>query len=73
MSRGAFAVEGGDPNSAASPDAARRPRLLVVGSHVVQYAASAFRQMVLDSRVDLRVAYCSMQGAEAGVDPVWGA
>jgi glycosyltransferase involved in cell wall biosynthesis len=72
MSPGAFAVEGGDPKSAAPLDAARRLRLLVVGSHVVQYASPAFRQMVLDSRVDLKVAYCSMQGAEPGMDPDFG-
>ena len=72
MSQGAFAVEGGDPSSAASPAAARRPRLLIVGSHVVQYSSSAFRRMALDGRVDLTVAYCSMQGAEPGVDPDFG-
>lgn len=72
MSRGAIAVEGGDPNSAVSPDAVRRLRLLVVGSHVVQYAASAFRQLALDSRIELKVAYCSMQGAEPGMDPDFG-
>jgi glycosyltransferase involved in cell wall biosynthesis len=72
MSRGAFVVEGGDPKSAASLDASRRPRLLVVGSHVVQYSSPIFRQMVLDSRIDFLVAYCSMQGAEPGVDPGFG-
>ena len=72
MSQGAFAVEGADPKSAASPGGVRRPRLLVVGSHVVQYAASAFRQMTLDGRLDLTVAYGSMQGAEPGVDPDFG-
>lgn len=72
MSQGAYAVEGGEAKSAAVPEAARRPRLLIVGSHVVQYAASAFRQMALDSRVDGTVAYCSMQGAEPGMDPDFG-
>src|SRR5258708_26336183 len=72
MSQGAFAMEVGDLKSPASLDASRRPRLLVVGSHVVQYASSAFHQMVLDSRIDLLVAYCSMQGAETGVDPGFG-
>jgi glycosyltransferase involved in cell wall biosynthesis len=72
MSQGVFAAEGVGPESAASLDASRRPRLLVVGSHVVQYAASAFRQTALDSRIDLKVAYCSMQGSEPGVDPGFG-
>jgi glycosyltransferase involved in cell wall biosynthesis len=72
MSSGTFALEGGNPSSAAAAAPARRPRLLVVGSHVVQYAASAFRRMTSDGRVDLTVAYCSMQGAEPGVDPDFG-
>ena len=72
MSQGAYAAEGGAAKSAAVPEAARRPRLLIVGSHVVQYAASAFRQMAQDSRVDGTVAYCSMQGAEPGMDPDFG-
>ena len=72
MSRGAFAVEGGDPKSATSLDASRRLRLLVVGSHVVQYSSPIFRLMVLDARIDFLVAYCSMQGAEPGVDPGFG-
>lgn len=63
----------GAPNCAAQqPQADARPRLLVVGSHVVQYSSPIFRQIVLDSRIDLLVAYCSMQGAEAGVDPGFG-
>jgi glycosyltransferase involved in cell wall biosynthesis len=72
MSPGAYAVESGDPSSADSPAVARRPRLLIVGSHVVQYAASAFRQVARDGRLDLTVAYCSLQGAEPGVDPDFG-
>src|ERR1700723_927122 len=49
-----------------------RRRLLVVGSHVVQYSSPVFRQIVLDGRIDLLVAYCSMQGAEPGMDPGFG-
>jgi len=47
-------------------------RLLVVNSHVIQYAAPNLRGLVKDSRVDPLVAYCSMQGAESGVDPHFG-
>ena len=49
-----------------------RRRLLVITSHVVQYSCPVFRQLVLDSRIDLLVAYCSLQGAEVGVDPGFG-
>ncbi len=47
-------------------------RLLVINSHVIQYSSPNFRQLVLDSRIDPMVAYCSMQGAESGVDPEFG-
>jgi glycosyltransferase involved in cell wall biosynthesis len=53
-------------------DASPRRRLLIINSHVIQYSSPNFRQMVLDSRIDPLVAYCSMQGAEAGVDPDFG-
>jgi glycosyltransferase involved in cell wall biosynthesis len=44
----------------------------MVGSHFVQYASPVFRQIATDGRLDLLVAYCSMQGAEAGLDPEFG-
>ena len=47
-------------------------RLLVISSHVVQYSPPIFRQAALDERIGLLVAYCSMQGAEPGVDPGFG-
>jgi glycosyltransferase involved in cell wall biosynthesis len=56
----------------AHPQASSRYRLLVVGSHVVQYSSPVFRQVVLDTRIDLLVVYCSMQGAEPGMDPGFG-
>ena len=49
-----------------------RLRLLLVCSHVVQYASPIFRKMAKDPRFDILVAYCSMQGAESGVDPGFG-
>ena len=49
-----------------------RRRLLMVASHVVQYSSPVFRELVSDARIDLLVAYCSMQGAEPGVDPGFG-
>jgi glycosyltransferase involved in cell wall biosynthesis len=49
-----------------------RRRLLVVSSHVVQYASPMFRKMAKDPRFDILVAYCSMQGADSGIDPGFG-
>jgi len=44
----------------------------MVTSHVVQYASPVFRKIAQDGRIDLEVAYCSMQGAKSGVDPGFG-
>ncbi len=51
----------------------RRYRVLVVASHVVQYAVPVYRQMAIHPQLDLLVAYCSLRGAEAGHDPEFGA
>jgi glycosyltransferase involved in cell wall biosynthesis len=61
-----------DTKAAPLPQRRARHSLLVVGSHVVQYSSPVFRQIVLDSRVELMVVYCSMQGAEPGMDPGFG-
>lgn len=63
-----------------SPDDVTRPeesncirkRLLVVAPLVVQYSDPLFREMAQPSRLDLLVAYCSMQGVDSGVDPGFG-
>src|SRR5438067_509076 len=47
-------------------------RVLLVCSHPVQYAAPVFRRMAQHPRLDIQVAYCSLQGAEAGLDPGFG-
>lgn len=44
----------------------------MVASHPVQYMAPVLRRMANHSRIELRVAYCSMRGAEGGVDPEFG-
>lgn len=49
-----------------------RFRVLVVASHPVQYMAPLLRRMARHPRLDLRVAYCSLRGAEAAVDPDFG-
>lgn len=47
-------------------------RVLVVSSHPVQYAAPLYRRYTADPRIDVTVAYCSLQGAVAGLDPEFG-
>jgi len=49
-----------------------RRRLLVVVSHVVQYSSPIFQKLAQDPRFEILVAYCSMQGAKAGMDPGFG-
>jgi glycosyltransferase involved in cell wall biosynthesis len=51
---------------------AARRRLLLVGSHVVQYSSPIFKKLAQDPRLEILVAYCSMQGAEARIDPEFG-
>lgn len=46
-----------------------RFRVLAIATHPVQYMAPIFRRMAADPSLDLRVAYCSLRGAEAGYDP----
>jgi len=51
----------------------RRYRVLVVASHPVQYMAPIFRRMAVHPALDLQVVYCTLRGAEAGLDPEFGA
>jgi glycosyltransferase involved in cell wall biosynthesis len=46
--------------------------VLLVSSHPVQYAAPVLRRYAADPRLDVLVAFCSLQGAERGVDPDFG-
>lgn len=50
----------------------RRLRVLVVSTHPVQYASPIFRFLGQDPRIESQVAYCSLQGAEAQIDPDFG-
>jgi len=52
--------------------AERRYRLLLISTHAVQYASPVFREMARNPRLDIEVAYCSLQGAEAGIDKDFG-
>jgi len=47
-------------------------RVLLVASHPVQYSSHMFRLFAQHPRLDPLVAYCSLQGAEKGVDPDFG-
>jgi glycosyltransferase involved in cell wall biosynthesis len=49
-----------------------RYRVLVLATHVVPYGSSLLQLLARDSRLDLLVAYCSMQGSDAGLDPEFG-
>jgi glycosyltransferase involved in cell wall biosynthesis len=50
----------------------RKYRVLFLLSHPVQYAAPLFRLLAQDERLEILVAYCSLQGAEPGKDPDFG-
>jgi glycosyltransferase involved in cell wall biosynthesis len=47
-------------------------RVLLIDSHPVQYAAPTYCLLAQDPGVEIRVAYCSLQGSEAQVDPGFG-
>jgi glycosyltransferase involved in cell wall biosynthesis len=51
----------------------QRPlRVLIVASHPVQYASPVFRQFAKDPRLEIQVAYGTLQGAESAIDPEFG-
>jgi glycosyltransferase involved in cell wall biosynthesis len=52
--------------------AERRYHLLLIATHPVQYASPVFREMARNPRLEIEVAYCSLQGAESGVDKDFG-
>ncbi len=49
-----------------------RSKVLILCSHVVPYASPLFRHLAQDLRVEILVAYCSLQGAERSLDPEFG-
>jgi len=51
---------------------ARKYKLLLVCSHPVQFAAPVWRLMAQHPQLDITMAFCSLQGAEPGVDPEFG-
>ncbi len=50
----------------------RRYRVLYICTHPVQYTSPIFREMTRHPELDFQVAYCSLHGAEAGIDPDFG-
>jgi glycosyltransferase involved in cell wall biosynthesis len=51
----------------------QRPlRVLLIGTHPVQYSSPMFRLYANDPRLKIQVAYCSLQGAEAEFDRDFG-
>lgn len=50
----------------------RRYRVLLVCTHPVQYTSHSFRRLAQHPRIDLLVAYCSLQGAQPGFDHEFG-
>jgi glycosyltransferase involved in cell wall biosynthesis len=50
----------------------RRRRILILASHVIQYSSPLFRRMAHDPRLDLQIAYCTLQGAKSSIDPEFG-
>jgi glycosyltransferase involved in cell wall biosynthesis len=46
-----------------------RYRVLFIATHPVQYAAPLLRRMAADPRLEILMAYCSLQSAEPGLDP----
>src|ERR1700722_16744819 len=49
-----------------------RYHLLLIATHPVQYASPMYREMARHPRLEIDVAYCSMQGAEAAIDKDFG-
>ncbi len=49
-----------------------RSKVLILASHVIQYSSPLFRRMAHDPRLDLQIAYCTLQGAKSSIDPEFG-
>jgi glycosyltransferase involved in cell wall biosynthesis len=47
-------------------------RVLILASHPTQYSVPVFRLMARDPRLEIQVAYCSLQGAKPGYDAGFG-
>lgn len=50
----------------------QRYRVLILTTHVIPYSSPIYRSLAGDPRLETLVAYCSLQGAESGMDPEFG-
>ena len=71
---GSFAATATAPTQPATIHAMsdRRYRVLILTTHVIPYASPNYRVFANDPRLETLVAYCSLQGAESGLDPEFG-
>ena len=72
LSSGAVARASSKARDAEGVSAERRRRILILASHVIQYSSPLFRRMAHDPRLDLQIAYCTLQGAKSSIDPEFG-
>ncbi len=72
LSSGAVAQRSSETANDARVAAGRRRRVLILASHVIQYSSPLFRRMAHDPRLDLQIAYCTLQGAKPAIDPEFG-
>lgn len=56
----------------ATPSKDRPFRVLILATHVIPYGSYAYRLLAQDPRLQIEVAYCSLQGSTAGADPEFG-
>jgi glycosyltransferase involved in cell wall biosynthesis len=69
---GSSAQKSSEPVNVAGVSAVRRRRIVILASHVIQYSSPLFRRMAQDPRLDLQIAYCTLQGATSSIDPEFG-
>jgi len=50
----------------------KKYRVLVICTHPVQYTENNFRLLARHPKIELLVAFCSLQGVQSGVDPEFG-
>jgi len=72
QSSGAVARESSEAANDAGVSTGRARRILILASHVIQYSSPLFRRMAQDSRLDVQIAYCTLQGAKPSIDPEFG-
>jgi glycosyltransferase involved in cell wall biosynthesis len=72
QSSGSLGQESSESANAVGVAAGRKRRIVILASHVIQYSSPLFRRMAQDPRLDLQIAYCTLQGATPSIDPEFG-